>query len=253
MMSNKSVIDIASFSFLFSFSCRPTEWPFWFGFIVPFALIYVFNWVMFAIIMVALCLHTKRTEAMSAKNSNIRSVIAKHLLIAVVLSLLFGLGWAFGLIGTSSLPREAYLPAQYIFSIFMGVQGLLIFFLHAVRSAEAREEWRKWWYTVTCRSSTYYLKRHASFTVTRSTMTRGHGNTLESSTTPFTDKSFNVEEDVPLSPRKSEAEKEMTEAAERATTVTNVYTFDPTEEPVKVDLSSDNEGKSPGSNETSHL
>ena len=246
------MILITMLSF-FLFSCRPTQWPFWFGFVAPFALIYVFNWVMFIIIMVALCMHSRRT----AKDSNVKLVIAKHLLIAVVLSLLFGLGWAFGLIGTSSLPREVYLPAQYIFSIFMGVQGVLIFLLHAVRSPDAREEWKKWWYSITCRRNKYELKRRASFTVTNTT-SRGRVPTLESSTA-VTGKSMSyheADEVVPLSPRTTEdkaAEKEMKAAAFTSTTLENAYVLDPTEVdgPPKVDPSTG--GKSSGEDQTSKL
>ena len=196
---------------------------------------------MFVVIMVALCMHSRRTAVMSAKDTNMKSVIAKHLLIAVVLSLLFGLGWAFGLIGTSSLPEEAYTPAQYIFSIFMGIQGVLIFLFHAIRSPEAREEWKKWWYTATCRRNSYELKRRASFTVTNSSRTR----TLETSTAVL-EKSMpyhEAEEVVPLSPKNTasdEQEKEMQAAAAASTTVENVYVIDPTDGgvPEKVDLSS---------------
>lgn len=178
---------------------------------------------------------------MSAKDTNMKSVIAKHLLIAVVLSLLFGLGWAFGLIGTSSLPEEAYTPAQYIFSIFMGIQGVLIFLFHAIRSPEAREEWKKWWYTATCRRNSYELKRRASFTVTNTSRTR----TLETSTAVL-EKSMpyhEADEVVPLSPKNvasDEQEKEMQAAAAASTTVENVYVIDPTDGgvPEKVDLSS---------------
>ena len=185
---------------------------------------------------------------MSGKDTDMKSVIAKHLLIAVVLSVLFGLGWAFGLIGTSSLPQEAYTPAQYIFSIFMGIQGVLIFFLHAVRSPEAREEWKKWWYTITCRRSSYDLKRRASITVTSSTL-RGRVTSLDTSTAAI-EKSMpyhEAEEAVPLSPKNTsnDREKEMQAAAAASTTVENVYVIDPTDggEPEKVDLSSADEKK----------
>ena len=201
---------------------------------------------MFIVVMVALCIHSRRTAVRSAKDTNVKSVIAKHLLIAVVLSLLFGLGWAFGLIGTSSLPQEAYTPAQYIFSIFMGIQGVLIFILHTVRSQEAREEWKKWWYTVTCRRNSYELKRRASFTVTSSS-SRGHVTTLETSTAVL-EKSMpyqGAEEVVPLSPKNTSDEREEMQAVDAAsTTIENVYVVDPTDggQPEKVDLSS-NEGK----------
>ena len=204
---------------------------------------------MFVTIMVALCMHTKRTATMSSKDTNVTSMIAKHLLIAAVLSLLFGLGWAFGLIGTSSLPREVHLPAQYIFSIFMGAQGILIFFFHAVRSPDAREEWKRWWYIITCRSDSYYLMRHASISITRST-------SAKPGSTATTEKSVAFDEDIPLSPKDtkdSTAGKEMAAAPETSTTVENMYTVDPIEsgEPVKVDLSSSDTEK--GINETSKL
>ena len=209
---------------------------------------------MFVVIMIALCLHSKRTAAMSGKDTNKKSMIAKHLLIAVVLSLLFGLGWAFGLIGTSSLPREAYLPAQYIFSIFMGIQGVLMFFLHAVRSADARKEWKKWWYIITCRRSSYYLKRRASTSVIRSTSAKTRMTSFEGSTAA-TEKSTAFDEDIPLSPKDTTGSKEMAAAPDTSTTLENVYVIDPTEggEPAKIDLSSDVGKESQGIDETSKL
>lgn len=200
---------------------------------------------MFVAIMVALCMHTKRTATMSGEDTNVKSMIAKHFLIAAVLSLLFGLGWAFGLIGTSSLPREVHLPAQYIFSIFMGIQGILMFFFHAVRSPDAREEWERWWYTITCRSDSYYLKRHASISVTRSTLGKA-GSTATG------EKSAAFDESIPLAPKDT---KEMAAAPDTSTAVKNMYTieFSESREPVKVDLSNDAGKESQGIDETSKL
>ncbi len=69
------------------------------------------------------------TVGHAAKSADVtktnRSAILRHVLIAIILSLLFGLGWAFGLIGTSSLPEEVYIPAQYIFSISWGSKECL--------------------------------------------------------------------------------------------------------------------------------
>ena len=101
---------------------------------------------MFVIITASLCPHSvKRAKA----TKNTFSVVRRQLILAVVLSTLFGLGWAFGLIGTSSLPKEVYLPAQYIFSIFVGMQGVFIIVFHGIRSRDAREEWKRWWGIVT--------------------------------------------------------------------------------------------------------
>ena len=118
---------------------------------------------MFVIITTSLCRHSvKRAKP----NETTFSVVRRHLFIAVVLSTLFGLGWAFGLIGTSSLPREVYLPAQYIFSIFVGMQGVLIVAFHGIRSRDAREEWKRWWSTTTLKDRKYQFSRATSFTAT---------------------------------------------------------------------------------------
>ena len=37
--------------FEFILSCRPTEFPFWFGLVLPFVFIYFFNWAIFVLIM----------------------------------------------------------------------------------------------------------------------------------------------------------------------------------------------------------
>ena len=118
-----------------------------------------------------------------------------------------------------------------------------MFLLHAVRSADARDEWKKWWYTLTCRKSTYYLKRHVSYTVTNKSSQR----TLESSATyhtSYAERSGAFEggelEAVPLSPKRHD--EEMTMAQDTSTTHENVYVIDPTDkEPEKVALSSDSD------------
>ncbi len=154
---------------------------------------------MFLLIMVSLC----RPSAKSAGTTkSSRSVVLRHLLIAVVLSLLFGLGWAFGLIGTSSLPEEVFIPAQYIFSIFVGLQGVFIFIFHGIRSPDAREEWRRWWYTVTGRAEQYRVLGTTSTTGTLPRTKNAYTQRQTSATSP-TD-SFRLASSstskVPLSP-----------------------------------------------------
>ncbi len=131
--------------------------------------------------MVSLCRHSTKS-ADTTKSS--RSVVLRHLLIAVVLSLLFGLGWACGLIGSSSLPEEVFIPAQYIFSIFVGLQGVFIFIFHAIRSPDAREEWRRWWYTVTGRAEQYRVLPTASTSGTVHRTTNTYTQRQTSTTTP---------------------------------------------------------------------
>ena len=68
----------------------------------------------------------------------------------MVLSINFGLGWIFGLLATSQFPEPVYLTFVYLFSIFVGTQGVLIFVLHCARSKDARKTWKMWFY-VLCR------------------------------------------------------------------------------------------------------
>ena len=74
-------------------------------------------------------------------NKDTVNIIKKNLIIAVGLSLLFGLGWGFGLTATSSDVKEVTFAFQVIFSVFVGSQGVLIFFFHGVRSPEFRQVW----------------------------------------------------------------------------------------------------------------
>lgn len=173
---------------MFYSSCRPVNWPFWFGFVAPFIIIYIFNWVMFILIMVSLCRHSagivKKTDT-----SNWCTVLGRHLLIALILSVMFGFGWIFGLIGTSLLREElgAFSTAsQYIFSIFIAFQGVLLFIFHAIRSPESREEWKKWYYTITCRRAQYNVALVASLSGTSTTRRFTYSSTQQSESKPFT-------------------------------------------------------------------
>ena len=113
------------------YSCQAKELPFWFGLIFPFLVIFTFNWVVFAMIMVFLCKHST-----VGKGSNVKDVfnsIKKQLIIAIGLATLFGLGWGFGLATSSSTPvKEITCAFQIIFSTFVGFQGVLFFVLHGL-------------------------------------------------------------------------------------------------------------------------
>ena len=85
----------------FVYSCRATEWPFWFGTIVPFIAFYLFNWVMFATVMGSICKHMKSMN--SSKNEKGKMSLQstkKNTVVAMTLAVVFGLGWAFGLLVT---------------------------------------------------------------------------------------------------------------------------------------------------------
>ena len=128
-------------------SCRPSDWPFYFGMVAPFALVYVFNWSLFTCIMSSLSrrIYKHKKESGISFNHDYRNL----LFVALSLSVMFGLGWIFGLI--ASVPTAAVsIASQYIFSICIGLQGVFIFILHGVRSQDARRTWRRWFYRIFC-------------------------------------------------------------------------------------------------------
>ena len=96
---------------------------------------YVFNWIAFTIIMITL---VRRRKIETKKNS---SFFKQNLFIALGLSLLFGLGWGFGLFATSSDVRELTFAFQVLFSVFVGSQGVLIFVFYGLRSPQFRQFW----------------------------------------------------------------------------------------------------------------
>ena len=140
--------------------CFPREWPLYIGTIIPFGIIYIFNTVMFIIILMNTLRHVHKA---TSKETKLRKLIKKTTII-FVLALMFGVGWVFGVLGSpvSGLPDLVSRPLQYAFIIVAGLQGLFIFLLHPCRSEEAREKWKKWFYYLTCRSHTYQERLNSS-------------------------------------------------------------------------------------------
>ena len=69
--------------------------------------------------------------------------LRKNFVIAMSLGVVLGLGWGFGLAATSSDLVALTFTFQVVFSIFVGLQGVLIFVFHGLRNAEFREFWKK--------------------------------------------------------------------------------------------------------------
>jgi hypothetical protein len=139
--------------------CRATEWPFWLGLILPFSIINVFNWIMFAVIITKL-LFRKTVDVDSKAES--RRALKQNFFIAVGLSLLLGLGWGFGLTATSSDIKELTFSFQVVFSLFVGSQGVLIFIFHGLRSRHFRQVWTSAFGLRKKRKvPEYYSKKHA--------------------------------------------------------------------------------------------
>lgn len=131
--------------------CFPTKWPSYFGIITPFSIVYIFNTVMFFIILFSVLRHGNK----DGKETKLRKLLKKAI-ITFVLAMMFGVGWVFGVLGSTGLPETIRRPSQILFVIIVGFQGLLIFLLHPCRSRDARQEWKKWFFYATCRSKAYH-------------------------------------------------------------------------------------------------
>ena len=111
-------------------------------------IIYIFDWIMFIIIMASLVKQARQRSSVQETNrQETRKQIRRHLIIAVGLATVFGLGWGFGLAATSTSVEEVTFVFQLIFGIFVGSQGVLIFIFHGLRSEEARNTWKSWFST----------------------------------------------------------------------------------------------------------
>ena len=118
---------------------------------MPICVVIFFNWIMFVLIMVSICSHTQGPTAKTGKGSKMKKW-QTNFTIAVTLAVVFGLGWALGLAATHLPVRELTLAFQILFSIFVGLQGVLLFLLHGVRNRDIRKLWIDWFTVIGQRS-----------------------------------------------------------------------------------------------------
>lgn len=106
---------------------------------------------MFFIIIACLlrAMHSNQRDFLSQQSK--KRKLKKHFFLALGLSLVFGLGWGFGLLATTSDAQELTFTFQIIFSMFIGSQGLLIFFFHVIRAPQVRRQWKRWFIKLCCR------------------------------------------------------------------------------------------------------
>ncbi len=125
---------------------------------VPFIIIYLFNWAIYVSIFWSLLRKTSsKTERSAAAK------LKQHFIIALTLSLLFGLGWGVGLAATSSIPvAELSYILQTVFVLLTSFQGLWIFMMNCVRSEEARRVWQSWVHVITCHKVSLGAKKSTS-------------------------------------------------------------------------------------------
>ena len=118
--------------------------------IVPFLIIYLFNWVVFIIIIVSLLRKSFQSDIKTKNNNNI-TFVRQQLIITVTLSILLGLGWGIGLLATQDIHTNKTVRDLFaaLFVIITGFHGLFIFITHCLRSEQVRITWKRWFYGVT--------------------------------------------------------------------------------------------------------
>ena len=118
--------------------------------IVPFLIIYLFNWVVFIIIIVSLLRKNFQSDIKTKNNNNI-TFVRQQLSIAVTLSIMFGLGWGIGLLATQDIHTNKTVRDIFaaLFVIVTAFHGLFIFIMQCLRSEQVRNTWKQWFSSVT--------------------------------------------------------------------------------------------------------
>lgn len=97
---------------------------------------------------------TRKPAISEAKKDSYNSSF-NHVFIAMLLSLFFGIGWAFGFLSSKDVNSDAYLTGQYLFSFLILTHAILQLVLYLLRTSASRGELSHLWYVVTCRAQQY--------------------------------------------------------------------------------------------------
>ena len=80
-----------------------------------------------------------------AKRRNRKQETKQHCRVAFTISVLFGLGWGFGLLASQAISVPAIrIIFNTLFTVFIAFQGFFIFLLYIVLSPNAKKEWKRW-------------------------------------------------------------------------------------------------------------
>ena len=123
-------------------SCRAQSWPFYFGLIVPFGLIYIFNVAIFIIIISSMIRRTNLQKNIA--NGDKHKKLKENFWITVGLTILLGVSWVFGMLATAGLPNYIRIPFDIVFTVLASLQGVFVFLFYCVRCPECRQLWKNW-------------------------------------------------------------------------------------------------------------
>lgn len=96
---------------------------------------------MFSIVLVTVHRHRSRLDGGQSKPKR----VVKTVVVTFVLVIMFGVGWIFGILGTTGFVHPGFSRTfQFAFIVVVGLQGFFFFLLQPCRSRDARNEWKKW-------------------------------------------------------------------------------------------------------------
>ena len=197
------------------YSCRPINWPFYFGFAASYIVLVLFTSLMYGV-----------GFYLMVHNSQARKKYFYPVVIMGTLFILFIVAWIFGLIGSNDgVERNRYIAAQYIFSILVLVHSILTVFLYILWSTDSRN---KWYGLITC-------NKHGkkAYSTTGENIPSSRDTELS---TQYTHHASPAREDAPLTPTEKSP-------------IENIYTQSPgasdnmqaMEEQIKVNLGVDDD------------
>ncbi|XP_053187061.1 adhesion G-protein coupled receptor G2 [Scomber japonicus] len=116
-----------------TFCWLKNEIAFYVAVVAYFCVIFLFNFIMFIVVLVQLC----RLKRQNPHNVQHRSTLQDARSVAGI-TILLGLTWGFAFFAWGPLN----LPFMYLFSIFNSLQGFFIFLLHCAVKENVRKQWR---------------------------------------------------------------------------------------------------------------
>ena len=122
------------------FRCRAEEIVFYAGILAPFVITYSFNVIIYFIIIGSLSRQVIKKKGDTVNKEMLQRDYKKLAIVAYFLAIMFGLAWIFAILVVIPDTIVSYI-SQYLFSFFVGFQGLLYFIMHGLRSPDARQVW----------------------------------------------------------------------------------------------------------------
>ena len=125
--------------------------------VAPFIATYLLNWIIFIIIITTLA-KKNWTSIVKTKDSSQQGISGQQqFMIAVALSVLFGLGWGIGLFVSGDIHEIPVTKniLSVLFVLLTSFHGLFVFIMHGIRSKDIRKKWKAVFNTMSCKQATH--------------------------------------------------------------------------------------------------